>query len=84
MQRLRQAIATHAAFGLEQTVETLVRGWHVDGLAVRPDHRMVAHTAFLTTTRRLAESDEPLAAAVAPKPTTAVGDDPPEGTPSIE
>jgi tRNA (adenine57-N1/adenine58-N1)-methyltransferase len=55
MQRLRGAIAEHDGFGLEQTVETLVRGWHVDGLAVRPDHRMVAHTAFLTTTRRLAD-----------------------------
>ncbi|HET8927161.1 MAG TPA: tRNA (adenine-N1)-methyltransferase [Microbacterium sp.] len=34
--------------------ETLIRGWHVQGLAVRPDHRMVAHTGFLLTARRLA------------------------------
>ncbi|MBT2474900.1 tRNA (adenine-N1)-methyltransferase, partial [Microbacterium sp. ISL-103] len=34
--------------------ETMVRGWHVEGLAVRPDHRMVAHTGFLLTARRLA------------------------------
>lgn len=34
--------------------ETLMRPWHVVGLAVRPEHRMVAHTAFLLTTRRLA------------------------------
>ena len=34
--------------------ETMVRGWHVDGLAVRPDHRMVAHTGFLLSARRLA------------------------------
>jgi tRNA (adenine57-N1/adenine58-N1)-methyltransferase len=34
--------------------ETLYRGWHVDGLAVRPDHRMIAHTGFLVTARRLA------------------------------
>ena len=34
--------------------ESLVRDWHADGLAVRPDHRMVAHTAFLVSTRRLA------------------------------
>jgi tRNA (adenine57-N1/adenine58-N1)-methyltransferase len=34
--------------------ETLVRDWHADGLAVRPDHRMIAHTAFLVTARRLA------------------------------
>ena len=32
----------------------MVRGWHVEGLAVRPDHRMVAHTAFLLTARLLA------------------------------
>jgi tRNA (adenine57-N1/adenine58-N1)-methyltransferase len=32
----------------------MVRGWHVEGLAVRPDHRMVAHTGFLITARRLA------------------------------
>ncbi len=34
--------------------ESLVRGWHVDGLAVRPDHRMIGHTGFLLTARRLA------------------------------
>lgn len=34
--------------------ETMIRGWHVEGLAVRPDHRMVAHTGFLLTARRLA------------------------------
>jgi tRNA (adenine57-N1/adenine58-N1)-methyltransferase catalytic subunit len=36
-----------------RTTETLVRPWDVDGLAVRPAHRMVAHTAFLTTARRV-------------------------------
>ncbi|RBM22656.1 SAM-dependent methyltransferase [Prauserella sp. PE36] len=39
--------------------ETLMRPWHVVGLAVRPEHRMVAHTAFLLTTRRLAEGVTP-------------------------
>lgn len=34
--------------------ESMVRGWHVDGLAVRPDHRMIGHTGFLMTVRRLA------------------------------
>lgn len=51
--RLRDALAADERWGLAETSETLVRGWHVDGLAVRPDHRMVAHTAFLTTARRL-------------------------------
>jgi tRNA (adenine57-N1/adenine58-N1)-methyltransferase len=31
------------------------RGWHVDGLAVRPEHRMIGHTGFLITARRLAD-----------------------------
>jgi len=51
--RLREALDADPRWGLAQTTETLVRPWHVDGLAVRPDHRMVAHTAFLTTARRL-------------------------------
>lgn len=54
---LRSAIAGDVRWGFADTVETLVRGWHVDGLAVRPDHRMVAHTAFLTTIRRMAATD---------------------------
>jgi tRNA (adenine57-N1/adenine58-N1)-methyltransferase len=40
-------------FGLAETVEVLVRTWHVAGQAVRPDHRMVAHTGFLTSARLL-------------------------------
>jgi len=39
--------------------ETLLRPWHVVGLAVRPEHRMVAHTAFLLTARRLADGVTP-------------------------
>ncbi|MDP9405140.1 MAG: tRNA (adenine-N1)-methyltransferase [Actinomycetota bacterium] len=68
--RVHEALAADPRWGLAQTSETLVRGWHVDGLAVRPDHRMVAHTAFLTTARRLA--GDPLAATPAgapPEPT---------------
>ena len=33
-------------------MENLVRGWHIKGLSVRPDHRMVAHTGFLVIARR--------------------------------
>ncbi|HZN12846.1 MAG TPA: tRNA (adenine-N1)-methyltransferase [Acidimicrobiales bacterium] len=42
-----------SSFGLAETVEVLVRGWHVAGQAVRPDHRMVGHTGFLTAARLL-------------------------------
>ncbi|MCW2605162.1 MAG: tRNA ((1)-) methyltransferase [Pseudonocardiales bacterium] len=45
---------------LEPTAwETLARTWHVVGLAVRPDHRMIGHTAFLVSTRRLAPGVTP-------------------------
>jgi tRNA (adenine57-N1/adenine58-N1)-methyltransferase len=39
--------------------ESMVRGWHLEGLAVRPNHRMVGHTGFLVTTRRLADGVAP-------------------------
>lgn len=42
-----------------QAWESLVRGWHLEGLAVRPEHRMHGHTGFLLTTRRLAPGMEP-------------------------
>jgi len=49
------------AFTDPESSETLVRTWHVEGLAVRPDHRMIGHTGFLLTTRRLADGvDAPL------------------------
>lgn len=39
--------------------ESMVRDWHLEGLAVRPQHRMVGHTGFLVTTRRLADGVTP-------------------------
>ncbi len=50
--RLREELAG-SAFGMSETLEVLQRGWNVDGQSVRPDHRMVAHTGFLTHTRLL-------------------------------
>ena len=50
VQRLRQALED-SPFDLLETVEVLQRGWHVVGDAVRPNHRMVAHTGFLTVGR---------------------------------
>jgi tRNA (adenine57-N1/adenine58-N1)-methyltransferase catalytic subunit len=40
-----------SAFDMAGTIEVLHRGWHIDGAAVRPDHRMVGHTGFLTHAR---------------------------------
>jgi tRNA (adenine57-N1/adenine58-N1)-methyltransferase len=54
LSRLVEALREHGGFAEPQPWETLVRGWHVDGLAVRPEHRMIGHTGFLVTARRLA------------------------------
>jgi tRNA (adenine57-N1/adenine58-N1)-methyltransferase len=40
-------------FAMAETIEVLHRSWHIEGQAVRPDHRMVAHTGFLTSARLL-------------------------------
>ncbi|WP_334143557.1 tRNA (adenine-N1)-methyltransferase [Rhabdothermincola sp.] len=50
--QLREALDA-SRFDLAETVEVLSRSWHVEGQAVRPDHRMVAHTGFLTHARLL-------------------------------
>jgi tRNA (adenine57-N1/adenine58-N1)-methyltransferase len=50
--RLREELAA-APFGMVETLEVLQRGWHVEGQSIRPDHRMVAHTGFLTHARLL-------------------------------
>jgi tRNA (adenine57-N1/adenine58-N1)-methyltransferase len=49
--QLREALESHGFFASE-TLEVLNRSWKVEGAAVRPDHRMVAHTGFLTHARR--------------------------------
>lgn len=54
LSRTVEAIRASGLFTHPESSETMVRGWHVEGLAVRPDHRMVAHTGFLTVARRLA------------------------------
>ena len=59
----REALREQGNFAEPAAWETLQRGWHVDGLAVRPEHRMVGHTGFLITARRLADG---VTAAAAP------------------
>ena len=50
--RLREEL-DGSPFGLAETLEVLHRTWHVEGQSVRPDHRMVGHTGFLTAARLL-------------------------------
>ncbi len=54
LSRVAEYVRGTGLFTEPEASETMVRGWHVEGLAVRPDHRMVAHTGFLITARRLA------------------------------
>ncbi|MEH1015129.1 tRNA (adenine-N1)-methyltransferase [Micromonospora sp. CPCC 206060] len=54
LSELVEALRERGGFTEPRAWESLVRDWHADGLAVRPDHRMIAHTAFLVSTRRLA------------------------------
>ncbi|MFD0559893.1 tRNA (adenine-58-N(1)-) methyltransferase [Stackebrandtia endophytica] len=54
MSELVERLRERGGYTEPRAFETLVRDWHLEGLAVRPDHRMVAHTAFLVTTRKLA------------------------------
>ena len=54
--QLREALDA-AAFAMAESVEVLVRSWHIEGRSVRPDHRMVAHTGFLTHARFVGGSE---------------------------
>ncbi|MFE0465296.1 tRNA (adenine-N1)-methyltransferase [Kitasatospora sp. NPDC058965] len=59
MSRTVEALREHGCYTEPQAWETMVRTWHLEGLAVRPDHRMIGHTGFLLTSRRLADGVEP-------------------------
>lgn len=51
--RATEALQATGMFGLAETTEILMRPWNIDSPSVRPAHRMVAHTGFLTTARRI-------------------------------
>ena len=54
LSELVEALRERGGWTEPRAWESLVRDWHADGLAVRPDHRMIAHTAFLVSARKLA------------------------------
>lgn len=54
LSRIAEELREHGGFTEPEAWETLQRPWHLVGLAVRPEHRMIGHTAFLLKTRRLA------------------------------
>jgi len=62
LSKVVEALRAQECWTEPRSWESMVRGWHVVGLAVRPEHRMQGHTAFLVSVRRLAEGT------VTPKP----------------
>jgi tRNA (adenine57-N1/adenine58-N1)-methyltransferase len=54
LSRVAEDIRSSEQYAEPEAFESLVRGWHLQGLAVRPEHRMGGHTGFLLTARRLA------------------------------
>ena len=54
LSRIAEDLRGHGGFTEPAAWESLHRPWHLVGLAVRPEHRMMGHTAFLLTARRLA------------------------------
>ena len=54
LSEMAETIKNSACFTEPESTETIIRGWHHEGLAVRPQHRMIGHTGFLIIARRLA------------------------------
>ena len=59
LSRLAEELRASGTFTEPSAWESMVRGWHLEGLAVRPQHRMVGHTGFLLSARRLADGVGP-------------------------
>jgi tRNA (adenine57-N1/adenine58-N1)-methyltransferase len=59
LSKVGEEIRSQGNFTEPYAWESMVRDWHLEGLAVRPEHRMIGHTGFLLTTRRLADGVTP-------------------------
>ncbi len=59
LSRLAEEVRADGRYAEPAAWETLIRGWHLEGLAVRPEHRMIGHTGFLLSARRLADGTAP-------------------------
>jgi len=55
LSRVVEALRTAGRWTEPKALELMLRTWHLEGLSVRPDHKMVGHTGFLVSTRRLAD-----------------------------
>lgn len=68
LSRVAESLRLAAEWTEPRAWESMVRGWHLEGLSVRPEHRMVGHTGFLLTTRRMADGQQPLTKRSKPAP----------------
>lgn len=68
LSRTAEALRDHGEFTEPYAWESFVRPWHLEGLAVRPEHRMNAHTGFLLTARRTAHGTQALTRVTRPAP----------------
>lgn len=68
LSRFVESLRARGTFTEPHAWETLVRDWHLEGLAVRPDHKMNGHTAFLVTARRLAPGQQSMPRTRRPAP----------------
>ncbi|WP_422114528.1 tRNA (adenine-N1)-methyltransferase [Brachybacterium sp. UNK5269] len=68
LSRTAEALRDHGEFTEPYAWESFVRPWHLEGLAVRPEHRMNAHTGFLLTSRRTAHGTAALTRVTRPAP----------------
>jgi tRNA (adenine57-N1/adenine58-N1)-methyltransferase catalytic subunit len=75
LSRVAEALRADGRYAEPSAWESIVRGWHLEGLAVRPQHRMVGHTGFLVTARRLADGTVPPLRRRRPAPSAAVGEE---------
>ncbi|MCH1866852.1 tRNA (adenine-N1)-methyltransferase [Nocardioides sp. CFH 31398] len=87
LSRITETLRAHGGFTEPRAWESLVRDWHVEGLAVRPGHSMTGHTAFLVTARRMAPGERAPAKKRRPAP-GAYGEDysgprPPDLAPQV-
>ena len=71
--RLSEELDRHPCFDMVETIEVIVRPWHVSGRSARPQHRMVAHTGFITTARLCAAAEGAAGAGEARRPSTSSG-----------
>jgi tRNA (adenine57-N1/adenine58-N1)-methyltransferase len=82
LSRVAEAARGQGSYTEPQAWESLVRGWHLEGLAVRPQHRMVGHTGFLVTARRMAPDVSPPLRRRRPAKGSSIADQPETPEPS--